>query len=307
MGAPLSAPAKTNTSFPRLQDRSLARQYGYTPGRVRRIMRKIASFENRLLRLFGPSFSDLRFSRVKFVERDRRVGSAGIALENVSNLVIDCSKVSPERLEKRLIPYVAHEYGHVLTLKPEILWKSLPGNEKNRAMANFDCVDSSRGLSLLNDRYLRLVFAASLGSGLDNPYISGLKTGGIDITELFYAFFDKTHDGDMSDAMIGSVVKNCVELITDRVADLILAGMPAVNATVREIVRSALEDSGEGLSEQNREWDFPHLMYARLYAEKTGNADLLNDSERIELGPLYHKYSRMLSALWDGMGLKKQP
>jgi hypothetical protein len=291
---------------PRFNELDVARRHGYTDLHLNAIMGGLGSFERQLAHRFGaPLFDRVKFKEIRFVTGDERMGTGGIGLEYGKNLLVDPAKLPAPTFSRRLIPLLAHEYAHALTLNPKILWESLSEQQKWGVGVDYRGVREAQGLDHLSHLSWVRIFILALGSGLNNPFISGLKTDKFDTSAIYEAARDEGCDYDMAEAITDVFVGKALELITERVADLIVNKTPRFNAAVREGVQEYLESLKNPGPDSFRFVVSAHAMYARVYAEKTGNADLLHDLERENFGSLHTELCRVLSALWDQIGLKR--
>jgi hypothetical protein len=291
---------------PRLQGVNSARTSGYNDRNVQTVLRGIEFVEKRLVQLFGaPLLSRAKLKEIRFVAGDKRLGSAGIGLERGQNLFIDCVKFKPVDFKARLVHDLTHEYAHALTVNRDVLWESMTPHEQRRVESE-GClrVRSASDLYRQPDRAVMMIFMAALGSGLNNPYVSGLKIAGFDIGRIKCSFHNHALTDEMTDKYIGCAH----ELIAERMAELIVKRPPAFNALIRGDLRQTAQFLKTSIK-SGEEWLYysADALYARIYAEKTGNADLLNGIEENNFDQNYAELYPVLSALWDQIGLKAAP
>jgi hypothetical protein len=298
----LIKPANPVFSHPRLYGAEVARKYGQSDQELRRIMFRIENLEQRLRHLFGAPFEAVKFKAIKFVENDRRMPNSSVGLEWGRNLILAPQNTPPSTFSRRLIHYAAFGYANALLLNRDVLWQSLTARGQNLASMYFR-VKGAQDLDNLADAHIVTIFLGSLESGLNNPFVSGLKTDLYKMNLAYDWFWERTHDGDSAEAMAQEIYLASTGLIAERVVDLLL---PPTEANLR-VVRESIEELLASIqtSKMNDADCLPSAILARVHAEKTGNADLLHYlEERTFAGAPYEELCRILSALWDQIGLK---
>jgi hypothetical protein len=278
---------------------SCAQTRGYTGTHLKQIAGKVAFYERSLSRRFGPAFDQVRISSLMFAEGQANMRGSQIAVTQREGLVIDPGKNPPRELLRKLEFYLAHEYGHVLTLNDKLLWEGIPEDTRKWAASNFN-IRQKADLNLSGDIFHLRLFAHALQAGIDNPFVTGLKNEEFDLSNIYMQLFMITKDENLAEGVMDRLLFKLGDLAADRIAVLTMRDTPMNRAVIREDLAGMI-GSPEDLAAM--EWGAISHAYVRTVAEKTGNAGLIAGYEPNQAGELYQKLYRIFSSLWDSIDL----
>ncbi|MFA4966646.1 MAG: hypothetical protein WC624_00280 [Candidatus Margulisiibacteriota bacterium] len=288
-----STPPPANAA--RLYGAAVAQHHGYTNAILQGVVRKIGSFERRLFSLFGPSFEPVKITSVAFTDEKKGMIDDPIAIVG-KELIINPSQNPPLSLLKKFDFYLAHEYGHVLTLDHNILWQGVSENTKTWAAQHMRLVRAGN-LDKLKALDLLKIFARSLAEGISSPFVTGLKSEAFDIYRIYEKIAAENEDYESAEFIMDCLLFALGEVVANRIAVLTMPDKPANGSVIREDIRDMIGDPRDVVT-------FSSAAAIRVLAEKTGNADLVQGFNIREYKALYEETRQIFSALWDGIKLK---
>lgn len=270
-----------------------------------KFMNKLVRIEDHLTSLFGDHMRKALIEKVMFLNKNEGLFSppSWIGIDHGKALLINIDEHKPKPFFGLIEKILFHEYGHALTLKADILWHSLSDPDKDNVQNNWTHGHCS--LDLLNGIDTTKIFFLALINGMNNPYIDGLKTSEI---YDFYSQLGRFHELHMYELrnICYGVIEYTHELITDRIANLIEISSAELSKQKREYMKEYIDRYREGDEFGN----FPSLAFISVYADKTGNSDLMDKikSLRMEESEKYFRpfaeLYRLFSGLWDQIKLK---
>ena len=266
--------AQLNERFPRLYGAECALSQGYTIEHLAETMLRFENFETHLVGLFGENVRNIFMDSICFATDNSGTQSSVIGLSQGRDLSINPALVSPQELLDRLDIYLPHEYGHALTFNRNILWDSLPEREKEEFRRYSKWRDT--GTQYMEDGIALLAFFNGLEIGINNPFIGGLCfTEARNLTKYakLHEYGYRTNDLDTA---ADDITKYTIELLTEAIANLIGIRSVKEQAVQRDLQRVFLQSAKEMFKSQNGYLTFAAIAYITVFAEKTGNSDLLD-------------------------------
>lgn len=287
--------------YPRLANLEAALKFGYSPADLHWLMDGLEAFERRLTGLFGDPVQKVFFRNLIFSPHDPALNRGRVGLSMGRDLKIDTAACPPGDLIRKLALFLPHEYAHALTINRGILWESLPEKVKTDLRRGYP--QMAQGFDSITDSYAARFFFYGLKEGIHNPFIAGLRKEDIDdICNLFYECYGFSADNNIEN----EVAVYTVELITERITNLISGDMPNAQALTRESIQECSQSLIELMDRSDDHLYYPLAAYVFVYAQKTGNADLAKRLEEKGLSdqPAFQKMCSLLSEIWEQIQLR---